>query len=202
MADNPIDITIQPDKDAIETWKKATRGVVKPDAFNKALMRAINRALAAAKTQAKKEVSQRFTVKQKDIADTVKTKTAGGSSLHAELRFTGQNIPAIKFKIKPNTPQPAQRPTITVQYKKDGGGPAPGKFVAVMKSGHVGVFARSQDKFMKKNPLRQAIEELAGPSVVGMLTVNDGDPSEAIQDRANEILSARIDHEMRRLLDK
>lgn len=202
MADNPIEITLQPDRDAIATWERVAKGVVKPAAFNSALARAINRALAAAKTQAKREIAQRFTVKQKDVADTIKTRSAGSSRLQAELRFKGHGIPAIKFKVKPNTPQPAQRPIVTIQYKKDGGGPAPGKFVATMKSGHMGVFARSQDKFMKKNPLRQAIDELIGPSVVGMLTVNDGDPSQAIQDRADEILSARIDHEMRRLLSK
>ncbi len=195
-----VDINITPDKGAIAAWEKATKGFVKPAEFNKALARAINDALKAQKTQAKREISQRFTIKQKDISEYIKERKATSSTLGAELRFIGPGIPALRFKVKPAEPRPAKRPIIIIQYKKDGGGPAPGKFVAVMKSGHRGVFERIDGEYMKKNPLRQAITEIMGPSAAGM--VGGPEVREAIQARANEVLSSRLEHHMERLLDK
>lgn len=197
MANAPINLSIDIDQGELKKWEQAAKGVIEPAKFNKALANAINEALDAAFTRAKREVADRFTIKQKNVGEHMKKIKASPRRLGAELQVVGPGIPAIQFKVKPSTPQPAKRPVISIQYKKDGGGKVPGKFVAMMQSSHVGVFERVEGQFMKKKPNRQAIAELMGPSAAGMLAGEEA--REAIQNRANEVFNNRLDYHMRRL---
>jgi hypothetical protein len=110
----------------------------------------------------------------------------------------------MKFRVKPPTPQPARRPLITLQFKKDGGGPAPGRFVATMQSGHTGVFVRMPGTQMKKfattDRKREKLMPIVGPSAAFM--VGGPEAAKAIQDRANEILERRIEHHMNQVAFK
>ena len=206
MGDEGITVNLEPDGKSVEKWRKQLADMATPKQFNTSLKNAINRAMDAAKTQGKREITQRYTIKQKDVAENTKPKRATANNLSAILQYIGSNIAATKFKIKPPEPLPAKHPIVNIQYKKDGGGPRPEAFVAQMPSGHIGVFERLPGQFSKKHksgqgPLTyQKIQQLMGPSVVGM--VGGKDAKEAIQNRANEVLSERIDHEMKRLMEK
>ena len=198
MSDEQISITITPNADAIEAWSKATRGIIKPAEFNRALSRAINRTIAEVRTEAFKQATSQYTIKSKDISNTVRTTTASPTSLSAEARFTGGRIPLLKFIVKPaggfsfKGMSRQGRPQLFVQIRKDGGGPADGLFAAKLGEA-TRIYSRSgKEKF----PIKSA----TGPSIVSM--VGNEEAVAAIQGRADIALSKRLDHEMKRVLEK
>ncbi|GHU73201.1 hypothetical protein FACS1894184_21110 [Clostridia bacterium] len=204
---SPLAITIKPDKDMVANYRRIAETDGKVKQFHKAISAAINRTLASMKTQAGREITQRFVIKKNDFTKEMHMTRATAAVPGGELLLKGPNIEAVKFKVKPDEPQSNRRqvveqedgtgkleapelPPITIQYKKSGGGEAPGKFVAVMGSGHKGVFGRESTK-------RLPIHQLSGPSVVGMLEVGGGEASQAIQQTAEETLHKRIEQEMK-----
>jgi hypothetical protein len=154
-----------------------------------------------------KEITSRFTIKRKDVTKYIKEHNASMSKLSARLVFTGPKISAIRFKVTPPTPRPAQRPVISIQFKKDGGGKAPGKFVAAMKNmpeGKFHVFERVPGTQMKKfkgtTRKREKLTKIMGPSAAFM--VGGEAASTAIQNRSNDILTKRIEHHLKQALMK
>ena len=180
-------------------WDRIVKGALSPNEFNKAMARAINDALAAAKTQALKGVTDRYTIKRKEIADLVSTRKASGDNPGGMLRFRSQRKGLAKFKTRPAAP-PIQsgvpverRKAVQVELLKGHGFTLPKGFVAQMRSGHIGVFRREGAE-------RLGIDERTGPTIAHM--VGSREVIENVQERADEVLNNRIDHHIARALAK
>lgn len=158
-----------------------------------AAMHAINRATAAGKVAATREVVKLYTVKRAKINERVTTSRASVGNLEASVSWRGRPIGLADFQVNPSKPQPTLRPVLSANVLKSTGlKPVPGAFLANVRSG-LRAFERSGSS-------RLPIEALYGPSVPEML----GNESvvEAIETRANEVLEARLEHEITRMLDK
>jgi len=208
MADDfPIEFTLDLDKGAVADWKKAASFVVKPEDFKRALMRALNRALDSAKTKSFQVARQGYTAERSEITKATFPHKAGTENLTATLEFRGGRIPLMKFQHAPTAVG------INILFKRGAGGTIASGFIGT-PFGPVGAYRRKYrgpgaadmarsgggaatiGKYHGRFPL----ESLKGPAVVSMV----GHEKEAgeILDRAYEILDKRMDHEMKRILNK
>lgn len=173
----------------IEKAERALENI--PDGVPKVIVRAINRAAESARTEASRKVREKYYVKHSDVISTIKIYKASPADYSATIISKGHVLALPKFRVTPREPEPKRKKSIIVRVKRGGGGPLPGAFVAQMKSGHVGVFKRVGKP-------RLPIEQKYGPSVPQML----GSPSVSqwIEEKAQETLEKRLDHEINRLL--
>ena len=196
----PAKLTLEPDTRA---WDEAIRGVLTPDEVNRALVPAINRAADAAKTEAFKQATSQYTIKRKDVVDTLRVHkaSAGQSNPGAELVFTGARIPILQFKVKPQAgfsfkgmPR-AGRPRMFVQVRKDGGRSSRSLFVANMHGdkGKARAWRRTSEE-------RFPVKAGKGPSMPQM--VGNSQSVEAIQSKASDVLARRVDHELARIMSR
>lgn len=163
-----------------------------------ASMRAINRAIQAGKTQATREISKEYAVRQRQVNERVKVSKASLKNLEAEVSWRGYALNLADFKVTPNKPQPAKRPVLRATVKKaTGWRPMPGVFLINTRSG-VKAFRRTSQA--KADGSRYPITGVWGPSIPQLL----GAPNvrEAVEERAQEVLHVRLDHEINRLLSK
>ncbi len=165
-----------------------------PNAVPRAAARAINRAAAAAKTEAWKQVKKEYTVKQAYVRrawDKVSKATPG--NLQAKLTSKGAVMPLSYFTHKPKS-VPKRRPKnpVYVQVRQDGGGRIAHAFLATMKSGHTGIFTRETKASL---PINQKF----GPSVPQML--GSETVSGFIEERAQQMLNKRFEHEVQAILN-
>ena len=121
---------------------------------------------------------------------------------HHRYSSAGGGIELSKYKVSPKTPVryrgKSRSPRVyKAGVKKDGGikplDGDPKSFVAVMKSGHVGVFTRKNGKSLP-------IKQLYGPSVPQI--VKNEDIMSKINKEASETLQKRIDAEINNILRK
>ena len=164
-----------------------------PGGIQQAVMRAINRAADSSKTAASKKVREEYTVKARDIASTIRIRKASTANLSAYVISTGGVLPLSKFQVRPSNPDPRRKTPIVVRVKKGAGGPIKNAFVAKMDSGHVGVFHRVGKS-------RFPVEQNFGPSIPQMLGANS--VSKHVEERAQEQIILRLEHEIGRLLAK
>lgn len=162
--------------------------------------RAINRAIQNVKKNMGKETSERYFITSGEVKKTVNVTKATKSRLQAAAISQGAGIALSKFKVNPKTPVryrgASRTPKVYRAGVKKAGGVKPldgnpKSFVAVMKSGHVGVFSRTSAKSLP-------IKQLYGPSVPQM--VKNEDIMDKINRDANETLQKRIDAEINNLL--
>lgn len=175
--------------------------------------RAIRRGLTAGRTQARKEIRERYDISdasltEKHTYNTFREKVQrDGSGVVGYIDFAGAKIPLYRFH-----PAPKAR-TYTTRYVNGYSGwrvttdvsaaDVRGQmirrrtaFIATFPSGHTGIFSRTGGE---SKTGKEAIRELWGFSVRDML---DYDPArEAVQDRMAETTQKRIDHELLRALD-
>lgn len=110
----------------------------------KAMSRTMKETLTKAKTMAARDVRDFYNVKYGETLKTLKTRMDGG--LVGELRASNPMVPAMTYKLRPNTPQPATRPVVWTNILKDRSTQVPGAFIAQMPNGHVGLFKRTSKK--------------------------------------------------------
>lgn len=110
--------------------------------------RALKRTASMAKTTAVREISRTYKIKQRTIRSALSLRYEGkGTSLSAELKMTGRPIGLYAFNAKaygpragwPRSSQPEGGVQVTIKGKRVR---IPHAFIARMRSGHVGVFAR------------------------------------------------------------
>lgn len=157
----------------------------------RALNAAINRTLSGMRTDMTQRVRQTYNIKAGDVRSSLKIRKSSLQTLRGEVQSTGSPMRLIKFRVSPATPAPGRRKPIKAAVKKGSLKPVSGAFVAQMRSGTIGVFSR-------KTSRRLPINMLYGPGVPTML--NEPEVNKFIQDKAEERLSQRFDHEVRRLL--
>jgi hypothetical protein len=188
---------------------------------NKALCRAINKSLTGAKTDSAKEIYQVLNLTQKRIKENMQVKRATYSNLNAKLWSTGESIPLIDYGASG-----VKSGGITVKIKKNQSKKSiRGAFVARMKSGHLGVFWRTEGPgshrpsaeigagipigqigpetyftFPRLWPeeRRLPILELKGTKVEDVF----GDSMTAIQAKVDERFNKNLDHEVSYLIEK
>ncbi|MDD3662288.1 MAG: phage tail protein [Candidatus Pacebacteria bacterium] len=162
--------------------------------------RAINRAIQNVKKNMGKETSARYFISSGDVKKTVNVTKASKSNLKAAAISQGGGIALSKFKVNPGTPVryrgKNRSPKVYKAGVKKSGGVKPldgdpKSFVAIMKSGHKGVFSRMSEDSL---PLKQ----LYGPSVPQM--VKNEEIMNPINKEANDTLQKRINAEVNNIL--
>jgi len=159
-----ITITMSSPDEALRGLDKITH--------RKVWIRSANKTIAKAKTTASKEIRAEYFIRAEDVGSRVlKTFNASAARPEALLRARSPRLALTRFKVSPAMPTfPGPRIGAKVRVRRDSrGARIPGTFVAIMESGHVGVFKRVPGQRMKTNPKRQKIEEKTGPSPADLL---------------------------------
>lgn len=159
-----------------------------PGAAEKAVARAINRAVEGARTDSIKAVCGEYYIKPSDVRKTIHIVRAKPGKLTARVISAGRPIPLIKFKVTPKKPAEAgvKRQTVVAGVKFGSAVAMPHSFIARMKNGHIGVYSRKRGA--GRNPIKQRYSPSA-PQMIG----ND-EVLGYIEKRAHE----RLDKELRR----
>jgi hypothetical protein len=146
----------------------------------KANARAVNKTLSTLKTATVRALAGELGLRNKDITPAIALQRATYGRQIGTLTVTGKRMPLIAFG--------ARQTKAGVSYRLPGGrGLIPSGFIATMRSGHTGVFARRTKR-------RLPIVEQFGPSLpgafvkAGLLT--------AMQARAETALETNLTHEI------
>lgn len=173
------------------------------DADKKVLKPAMARGLMAGKTAAKKAVRQTYHISAGDFSSRgymkYKSVTQNGEGIIGSIEYAGGVIPLIRFKVSPNTPKKKTTPSAAVlkasslvKFSRQNN-----VFVAQMKSGHIGIMER-QKGTVSPTTGKEKLKELLSPAVPQM--VGKDTVMQTVEDRVNEVINQRIDHEIERLL--
>lgn len=161
---------------------------------NKALARALNRAIDAGATQAARSASSRYLVANGTVKKTIKTKKANANNLSAKFISSGGAIPLINFKTNPKS-VPTKKPKKLLQAGVLRGGgikSIKNAFISRGKSsGKVHVLQRTTDN-------AYPIKILYGPSIPQM--IGSEKVGKQVEERAIEVLDSRVQHEFDRML--
>lgn len=147
------------DQTAVERVKKDLRHIA--NGMPTVLVRSINRALTGVRTDFVTGVRREYNVKAKAARDNIAIRKANSRNMTGEVESRGKPIKLVNFSPRPTTPQPRRKAPITVEVIRGERKPVQHGFVAVMKSGHKGVFRRM--KIEGERVDRLPIEELTGP---------------------------------------
>jgi hypothetical protein len=144
--------------------------------FPKATASALNRTAQQAKTHASALVRERYNIRKGDLDKGIKPgKRATAQSLTASVKASGRRTPLIDFGARGTMPARRKTVGVSVEVVKGRRLNVAGSFLAIMKSGHRGVFVKSMRKPLRreKRPNKWGstqlpIDELTGPSVPQM----------------------------------
>lgn len=159
----------------------------------KVITRVINRTLANIKKNLSIHARSRYIVKTKDIKATLKEQKANKSALNGFIKSSGIRLKLIKFKVRPSKPKPKNPPSAykASVLKSKSPSPVKGGFVAQMKSGHMGLFKRNDEKQLP-------INEKVGPSIPQM--IGNKNVWKKIEKEANKTLEKRLSAEIQHIL--
>jgi hypothetical protein len=135
------------DAKEIEALQKGLASL--PESIPKVTSFAINYAVDKARTSTWRAISARYNIQQQRVYDALTLLKSTPTNLSGGIVAKSPHFPLGRFKITPPNPQPAKRPVISVAVTKGGSKPLKGAFVAIMKSGHKGVYTRVPGEFMK-----------------------------------------------------
>lgn len=185
-----IEITIE----HMERLEEALADI--PEKIPRVAARAINRAAETVKTEMTREARKRYYVKYEDVQDTIKIYKANEIDLAATIVSKGKRRELISFRVRPNVPMHKNPPKVLrVAVKKEGGlKDYPLGFVARGTStGKLHVLRRVSKK-------RYPIHIKYGPSVPQM--IGNEEVIKVVEEKAQETLEKRIDHEINRALEE
>jgi hypothetical protein len=166
-----------------------------------AIMRALNRSIASARTAVASPIAKDLGMKVGDARDRIAIREARLDTLVAQLRASAQRIPLIEFKATGPEPSRGRGRGVTSRLK-GGTSRIPDAFIATMRSGHRGVFKRVNlasppGALTRKGPgawsKNLPIYQLVGPSIVHVF---EKFAPLAIA-RAEEQLKKNLAHELR-----
>lgn len=185
------------------------------DADKKVLKPALARGLQAGKTQANKGIKQTYNISAAVLNKygkiSYKSVSESGNEIVGSILFSGGVIPLYKFKVSPNKPTFGTKEVQVAVLKENSAVPFENAFVARFKKhDYVGIFERkgtykmegrdNKKKTTPNNEHTEKVKELFGPSVPKM--VENAKVMQTVEDRVNEVINQRIDHEIERLLSK
>src|SRR6056297_2022745 len=183
-------IRIELDKLDVERLKADLRHI--KDGMPISVMRSINRTLPGIRTDMVAIARREYTVKAKAARKNIDIRKASKSRLSGGVTSVGKPIPLINFDVRPNRPSPKRKIPYTVEVirgqRKEIGG---GGFVAVMNSGHKGVFWRA--KKGEKKVGRLPIHELSGPRIEDLYARPE--ITAEIERKADERMTKELKHQ-------
>jgi len=167
------------------------------DADKKVLKPAMARALMAGKTAAKRQAVSVYHIKPGEFNKRSYIKYKGikhhaEGEMIGEIEFAGSPIPLAKYRMTPETPIKGETPAAAV-LKANSPVPFDRKGdvqILQMESGHIGIYKGENGK----------LKELYAPSTPKM--VENEEVRLEVEERVNEVLNNRIEHEIKRLLDQ
>lgn len=181
---------IQVDTSAL---KEAQRNLQQVEKKTKvAAYRALNRVSQNAKTNASKEIRQRYIIKAADVNSTFSIRRASKGDLSAVIRSRSRGTGLDKYRFSPKRTT-GKRPRVLKAAVKKGGAlkPIPGAFVAD-KNG-VKIFIREGRK-------RLPIRRLYGPPAPEMF--NNIEIKQVVEEKARQLYAERLQHELDRELSR
>ncbi|MDR1471565.1 MAG: phage tail protein [Synergistaceae bacterium] len=138
-----------------------------PGAANRAIARAINRAVEGARTDTVKAICTEYTIKPTDVRKAILIKRAKPNKLEAQIISTGSPIPLFKFKVNPKSTRSKRRVVASVKFGSAVTLP-PYMFIQKMGTGRVGVFSRKNNETNEISG-RMPITQKYAPSFPQML---------------------------------
>ena len=128
-----------------------------PGAADKAITRSINRTLVGVRQLIVEGITETYTVHTAPTRGAINIVNAKPGENSGRIVAAGPNIHASLFKVSPGAGAKKKPPVgLRIQLRKDGGGTLPGTFWAEMKSGHVGVFRRTDR--LRRHPRKQGVK--------------------------------------------
>jgi hypothetical protein len=174
-----------------------------PDAAQKAMARAMNRAIEGAKTTAAKQIRTRYRVSSERIKETMELEKATPTKLSAQVKSSSRRPTLYQFGPTPDQPGTGGRfpgigmtrpPLRVAALRKRAPVPIRRAFVLRSKEGNMLIGFRVKGTRMKSNPKKEKIQTLYGPAVPQMMGTKT--ISGAIEARAQEVLDKRLEHEI------
>lgn len=150
----------------------------------KAAAAAINRVTTQARTQASKSIREKYNFKAADIRKTFRIYKSTPTNLQSTLVSRGRRTPLVAMsarQVKAGVSVRVGNQTKLIKHA----------FIATMKSGHKGVFARTTKKSL---PIKE-LYTIAVPEAFLSRTVGT-----AMQQKVNSALPDRYEHELKRLM--
>lgn len=165
------------------------------NADKKVLKPAMARALMAGKAESKRQAVQVYHIKPGEFVKSSYIKYKGikhhgEGEMIGEIEFVGSPIPLYKYKVTPTIPKKGATAAAAV-LKSNAPIPFDRKndvHVVEMESGYTGIFKGENGK----------LKELYAPSTPKM--IDNEKVRQKIEERVNEVLYQRIEHEIERLL--
>lgn len=184
-------------------------------AEEKVLKPALARGLSAGKTAFNKQIKTVYNIEPNRLSTQYaqfgyKNVSTEGDKIIGSIEFSGGVIPLYKFEVSPTEAKYGTgRKTVMSSVMRGGGAEAINNgFIAEMGNGYVGVFERKGTWRRKTRPTQtgrntennEKIKELFGPSLARM--AENTVVLQTVEDRVNEVINKRIEHEIERLLSK
>jgi hypothetical protein len=117
-------------KDAVDRLGNLSKGMA-----DKAITRTINKTAVQGKTQATREIKEQYQISTRVVGRGISIRRAGRGVLQAVIKVEGRPLPMIAFQAKKD----ARGVSVVIKGRRV---VVPHAFIATLKSGHKGVFAR------------------------------------------------------------
>ena len=163
-------------------------GVEKAD--EKVLKPAMARALMAGKAESKRQAVAAYHIKPGEFNKESYIRYKGvkhhaEGEMIGEIEFAGSPIPLSKYKITPTTPATVLKKNAPIPFDRKND-----VHILQMESGHIGIYKGENGR----------LKELYAPSTPKM--IENEEVRQKIEERVNEVLNQRVEHEIERLLSK
>lgn len=180
------------------------------NAEEKVLKPALARGLSAGKTAFSKQTRETYHVSPSILSSYskvgYKNVSVSGNGIIGSIEYSGGVIPLFKFNIAPKKPTYGKKAVKASVMRSGSQVVFDNAFIAQMKSGHLGIFEGKGTWRRSTRPTKaggntennEKIKELFGPSVPRM--AENAVVLQSVEDRVNEVINQRIDHEIERLL--
>lgn len=180
------------------------------NAEEKVLKPALARGLSAGKTAFNKQIKETYHISPSIISDYskvgYKNVSVSESGIIGSIEYAGGVIPLYKFNVAPKKPTYGKKAVKASVMRTGGQVVFDNAFIAQMKSGHMGIFEGKGTWRRNTRPTQKGrntennekIKELFGPSVPRM--AENTVVIQTVEDRVNEVINQRIDHEIERVL--
>lgn len=167
-----------------------------PDKMPKLIAESMNRAVTTMTVTVLRAISSRYNVTQKEIRPHAKPWKANASLLSASVHISDSTKAAwhlYDFKVTPRSIQRRPKKGLRVAVLRGNNKMLPHAFIAMMRSGHIGVFQR--DEGAKRSPIHELISPTA--AIMASQTV----VAEEVEKKGYEMFDKRLNHAFD-LLDK
>jgi hypothetical protein len=179
-----------------------------PGGVKKAVRGAVSRAAASGKEAGITKIPGTYAISEKELRKRAGIRTRIRADPHdneivGEISFSGTNIPLYSFNVTPRHTTPLESEHVSAGVLAGSLTPFSTAFIAMMDSGHTGIFTRTPGAYMRRRPGKtkhsEQINEYHAPSVAGLAA--NGEVTEEITKRVYDMFEARMEHEVYRILE-